>query len=150
MRYLLDSDSLSELYRPEASGHAAISRRLTALREADQIIISILSIYETEYGFANAPMEKRAEIRQRISHMQARFEVLPLTPEAARVFGSLKAGLSKARRLSSKGSKLHNIDVMLAAAAVTEDCTLVSGDSIYGDLQKIDPMLKIEDWLVTP
>ena len=81
--------------------------------------------------------------------MQARFEVLPLTPEAARLFGSLKAGLSKVRALSTKGSKLHNIDVMLAATAVAGDCTLISGDSIYGDLQKIDPMLRIEDWLLS-
>ena len=80
--------------------------------------------------------------------MQTRFEVLPLTPEAARLFGRLKAGLSEIRGLSSKGSKLHNIDVMLAATAVTEDCTLISGDSIYGDLQKVDPMLRIENWLV--
>ena len=148
MRYLLDSDSLSELYRPDAPGHAAITRRLATLQEADQIVISILVVYETEYGYANAPIEKRAEIRQRISHMQARFEVLPLTPEAARLFGSLKVGLSKARGLKGKGSKLHNIDIMLAAAAVTEDCTLVSGDSLYRDLQKIDSMLRVEDWLV--
>jgi predicted nucleic acid-binding protein len=148
MHYLLDSDSLSELYRPDASGHAAISRRLTTLQEADQIVISILALYETEYGYANAPTEKKAEIRQRISHMEARFEVLPLTPEAARLFGKLKAGLSKIRGLSTKGSKLHNIDIMLAATAVTEDCTLISGDSIYRDLQKVDPMLRIEDWLV--
>jgi predicted nucleic acid-binding protein len=80
--------------------------------------------------------------------MQARFEVLPLTPEAARLFGSLKAGLSKVRGLSSKGSKLHNIDVMLAATAIAEDCTLISGDSMYADLQKIDPTLHVEDWLV--
>jgi hypothetical protein len=37
---------------------------------------------------------------------------------------------------------------MLAATAVTEGCILVGSDSIYTDLQKIDPMLRIEDWLV--
>lgn len=37
MRYLLDSDSLSELYRPDAPGHAAITRRVATLQEAEKI-----------------------------------------------------------------------------------------------------------------
>lgn len=147
MRYLLDSDSLSDLYKPDAPGHTTITRRLTTLRDADQIVISILAVYETEYGYANAPDQKKAEIRQRISHMQARFEVLPLTPEAARLYGSLKAGLSEIRGLGVKGGKFHNIDIMLAATAVTEGCTLISADSIYRDLKKVDSMLRVENWL---
>lgn len=147
MRYLLDSDSLSDLYNPDAPGHSAIAQKVTALGELDQVVLSILALYEAEYGCANAPDEKKSVIRQRISHMQRRFEILPLTPEAANLFGTLKVGLSQFRGLSSKGSKFHNMDVMLAATAVAENCILVSADSLYSDLCKVNSSLQLEDWL---
>lgn len=146
MRYLLDSDSLSDLYNSDAPGHAAITRRVTALKDPDQVVLSILAFYEAEFGCANAPEEKKAAIRKRISHMQARFEILPLTPEAAHLFGSLKVGLSRIRGLSTKGIKLHNMDVMLAATAAAENCVLVSADSLYSDLSKVNSSLQVENW----
>jgi len=148
MRYLLDSDTLSDLYEPASPGHAGIAQRLARLSDSDKVFISILALYEVEYGYANAPDAKKTLIRQRISDMRGDFEILPLTPEAASLFGSLKAALSQLRGLGGEKSKGHNIDLMLAATAVTEACTLISADSIYGDLRKIDPMLRIENWLV--
>lgn len=147
MRFLLDSDSLSDLYEPDAPGHAVIGSRIASLQDSDQVFISILALYEAEYGCANAPEWKKPSIRKRISEFQDDFEVLPLTLESAGHFGSLKAGLSRIRGLSSKGSKLHSVDLMLAATAVTEDCTLISADSIYRDLMKVDSMLRVENWL---
>jgi len=41
------------------------------------------------------------------------------------------------------------MDLMLAATAITEGCTLVSGDGIYSDLQRIDPSLRVENWLAS-
>jgi hypothetical protein len=35
---------------------------------------------------------------------------------------------------------------MLAATAITEGCTLISADGIYGDLQRLDPTLRVESW----
>jgi len=147
MRFLLDSDSLSDLYEPDAPGHDAIGRKIASLQDVDQAYISILALYEAEYGYSNAPEWKKPALRKRISDIREDFEVLPLTLASTGHFGSLKAGLSRIRRLNSKSSKLHNVDLMLAAMAVTEDCTLVSADSIYRDLQKIDPMFRVENWL---
>ncbi len=59
MRYLLDSDVLSDLYDPEAPGHNGVARQLASLESSDQVFISILALYELEYGCANAPEEKR-------------------------------------------------------------------------------------------
>jgi predicted nucleic acid-binding protein len=146
MRYLLDSNSLSDLYEPASSGHRNVAGRIATLTDADAVFISVLAFYEWEYGYANAPEALKGLIRQRISAIQADFPVLPLTPEAARVFGGLKARLRTIRQLSKKGSKSHNVDVMLAATAITEGCTLISADSIYPDLQRLDPTLRLENW----
>lgn len=148
MRYLLDSDSLSDLYTPSSSGHLNISRRITALLDEDLVFISILAVYELEYGWANAPEDKKPLIHERIASLQTHFSILPLTPEAASVFGSLKARLRTARQLSQEKIKTHNVDLMLAATAITEGCTLVSGDGLYADLLGLDPALKIENWLI--
>ena len=148
MRYLLDSDSLSDLYTPSSSGHQSISHRITTLSDEDLVFISILAIYELEYGWANAPEDKKPLIHERIASLQTHFSILPLTPEAARVFGSLKAQLRTARQLSQEKIKMHNLDLMLAATAVTEGCTLVSGDGLYADLRGLDPALQVENWLI--
>jgi predicted nucleic acid-binding protein len=147
MRYLLDSDSLSDLYEPESSGHDNIAQRAVALAETDLVVISILALYEMEYGYANAPESLKPVIRKRISAIQGDSPILPLTLEAARIFGSLKFRLRSLRRLSSKAIKAHNVDIMLAATAITEGCTLISADGIYSDLQQLDPILRVENWL---
>jgi predicted nucleic acid-binding protein len=146
MRYLLESDSLSALYDLEAPAHAAVARRLASLEDVDQVFLSILALYELEYGFANAPEEKKPIIRQRISYAQQDFAILPLSAGAARLFGSFKAGLRRTRQWSDRGAKVHNIDLMMAATAVSEDCVLISQDSIYPDIQQLHPGLKLESW----
>jgi predicted nucleic acid-binding protein len=148
MRYLLDSDSLSDLYTPSSPGHLNISRRLTALLDEDLVFVSVLAVFELEYGWANAPEDKKPFIHQRIARIQTDFSLLPLTPEAARVFGLLKAQLRTARQLSQEKIKVHNVDLMLAATAIAEDCALVSGDGLYSDLGSLNPALKIENWLI--
>jgi predicted nucleic acid-binding protein len=40
----------------------------------------------------------------------------------------------------------HNVDLVLAATAITENLTLVSNDSLFRDLAAIDPRLSVEDW----
>jgi len=149
MLYLLDSDSLSDFYEPLSSGHLNITRRIASFGNADLVLVSILSIYELEYGYANADEGMKPAIRRRIVAAQNHFSLLPLTTEAARLFGILKARLRMLRQLSDKASKRHNMDIMVAATAVTEGCTLISADGIYSDLQRIDPTLRVENWLAS-
>ncbi len=63
MRYLLDTNTISELYDIDASHHSAILGHLGALTDKDRVCISILSLYELEYGWANAPDEKKSAVR---------------------------------------------------------------------------------------
>ncbi len=146
MKYLLDSDTLSELYETTAPGHQTISRRFSDLQGSTVLVVSIVALYELEYAYANAPPEMKPLLRQRIEAAQSSFEVLALTPAAATLFGKLKVDLRMARGLSERGSRVHNIDLMVAATAVTENCTLVSGDSLYVELQRLQPLLRVENW----
>ena len=83
MRYLLDSNTISELYDTDASHHSAILGHLGALTDRDQVCISVLSLYELEYGWANAPDEKQPAVRQVIAAAQSDFEALPLSVQGA-------------------------------------------------------------------
>lgn len=80
MRYLLDSDSLSDLYAPGSPGHLNISRRVAALGDSDLVLISILALFELEYGYANAPEDKKPVIRQRISDASTNFRFFRSRP----------------------------------------------------------------------
>jgi predicted nucleic acid-binding protein len=146
MRYLLDSDALSDLYDPEALGHEGVTQQLASLEGSDQVFISILSLYELEYGVANAPEEKKPVIRKRLSDAQKDFPILSLTAKGAGIFGNLKAGFRQMRQLSTKKAKSHNVDLMIAATAISEECVLVSLDSIYPDVQKFHAGLRLESW----
>ena len=148
MKFLLDSDILSDLYDPSSSGHFPVAARLESLEDADSVFVSILAVYELEYGYAHAPEQKKFALRQTLSDLQSDFPILPLTIEGARLFGSLKERLQVSRGLSKKGSKAHNVDLMLAATAMVEGCVLVSTDSIYRDLHELNPIFLTENWLL--
>ena len=146
MSYLLDTNTVSDLYEINSPGHPNIARKLADLKGSTGIFVSILTLYELEYGYANSPAERKPTIRQRIEYAQSDFTVLDLSPEAAQVFGLLKKKLREFRMLTERGSRHHNIDLMIAATAVVESCTLVSSDSIYRDVEHLEPSLKHEVW----
>ena len=126
MNYLLDSNSLSDFYDRESSGHDAIFRQLGVLPDDAQVLMSVLSLYEFEYGYANADDALRPSIRAKITEAQEDFEVLPLSREGASVFGEIKQALRKKRGISGENIKKHNIDLMFAAEALVHGCILVS------------------------
>ncbi len=145
MRYLLDSDIVTDLYDRLAANHPKIAGRLASLDDGDEVCISILTLYELEYGLANAPADKRDAIRKKIAEAQNDFAVLPLSSVGAKEFGALKKVLRDRRSLTQEGIKKHNIDLMIAAAAVAEGCSLVSGDTVYREFQASHPDLALAD-----
>jgi predicted nucleic acid-binding protein len=147
MKYLLDSNIVSEMHDKFSVAYVKIAQKFFSLTDHDQLYISILTLYELEYGHANAPEEKKPNIRQKIREVQEDFEVLPLSPPGAKLFGVLKKALKESRRLTQENVKKHNIDVMMAAIAITENCILVSTDAIYLDLHVLNPELRWENWL---
>jgi predicted nucleic acid-binding protein len=146
MTYLFDSDTLSDFYETTSPDHSGIVRRIASLRRDDALSISILSLYEFEYGCANAVEAKKPVLRRRILNASTRFRVLGLSLKAGRLFGELKKKLSDARQLTEKGRRYHTVDLMIAATAIVESYTLVSSDSLYADLSELEPSLKLENW----
>jgi predicted nucleic acid-binding protein len=147
MNYLLDSNTLSDFYDRESGGHERICLQLGALPDDARVFMSILSLYEFEYGYANAGNLLRPSIRAKIDEAQKDFEVLPLSHEGAGVFGVIKKELREIRGISSENIKKHNIDLIFAGEALVHRCVLVSSDGIFNDIQKIKQELMLENWL---
>ncbi len=146
MKYLLDSDIVTDLYDKSAANHPSIITRLAALDDSDEVYISILTLFEFEYGLANAPADRKLALANKIIEAQSDFDVLPLSGDGAKCFGVLKKALRDRRSLSPEGVKKHNIDLIIASTALVTGCTLVSGDAIYRELQASDPDLRLGRW----
>ena len=59
MNYLLDSNTISDLYDKWSNDHGKIYQHLHSLSDRDTVYVSILTFYELEYGWANAPDDKK-------------------------------------------------------------------------------------------
>lgn len=148
MNYLLDSNTVSDLYNQTSSQHELVRNRLSTLTDKDNVYVSVLTLYEMEYGYANAPVEKKAVIRQQIQSLREDLEILPLNQEAASIFGTLKRAIQATRMLSSKNIKQHNVDIMIAANAIWLNYVVVSEDKLFTALAKLESRLCVENWLV--
>ena len=146
MKYLLDTNIISDLYDTSTQQHSAIIQRFNTLSNSDCLAISMVTLYELEYAYANAPDDKKVVIRNDINHLKANFEVAPLSQDSAALFGVLKKQLKDNCMISKENIKKHNIDLMLASCAICEHYTMVSADKIFTVLQKFHDALYVEDW----
>jgi predicted nucleic acid-binding protein len=149
MKYLLDSNTVSDIYNPSAENHNRFIKKILALKENDDVFISILTLYEFEYAFANSPTQKKNEIRTTIWQMQQDFIVLSLSSIAAEIFGDLKKLFKELRNIKPETLKKHTIDLIIAADALNHRAVLVSADKIYSDIQLIKPELNLKNWTIT-
>ncbi|ASF48248.1 type II toxin-antitoxin system VapC family toxin [Methylovulum psychrotolerans] len=146
MKYLFDSNTISDLYNTPSNQYGNIKKRLTQLVDSDEIAISIVTLYELEYAYYNAPENKQVIIRNDINHLQNNFSVVPLNIKSAGLFGHLKKQFKNSSMINKENIKKHNIDIMLASTAICEGAILVSADKIYAILQKLNNNLHVEDW----
>ena len=150
MRYLLDTNVVSKLFDKSAEGHVRIREKIASLEEEDEVAISVLTLYELEYGLANAPEERQAVVQQKVEKAKAQFEIVPIAIAGASQFGKLKKALRDRRSLDRTRIQLHNVDLVLAATALADGWTLVSSDTIYAEVLEIERTLRLENWLEPP
>jgi predicted nucleic acid-binding protein len=143
----LDSNTVSDLYDDATVAHDALVRRLEKLSETDEVYVSILTVYEFEYRFANTPVNLRPRIREQLIALREDFALLPLSEAGAEIFGELKKNLHTRRNMTAENLKKHTIDLMLAANAIAAQAVMVSADRLFTDLQQFDARLHTENWI---
>lgn len=150
MRYLLDTKA-NDLYNEDNERCITLWNNITSLKESDEVFISALTQCELEYGFENSPENQKEITRTRIRNIENDFQVLPIQGDIAKYYGKIKKALKEKRGINRENLKKHNIDLLIASTSISEECVLISSDSIYKDIQQLlinnQKKLKYENWL---
>jgi tRNA(fMet)-specific endonuclease VapC len=130
VRYLLDTNTVSYVIR---GNFPRVRERLlkTAMAEVG---ISVVTEAELLFGVARKP--EAAKLKMAVEEFLLRVEILPWTSETARQYAQIRAYLEHA------GEPIGNMDLMIAAQALTAEALLVTSDRVFRRVKG----LKIEDW----
>lgn len=113
--FLLDTNTVIYILkgRPDVLAH---------VREhpLDSMNISVLTLLELYYGVHKSKMQ--AANLAKVRSVESALSVLPLSREAADVYGLQKAILEK------QGTPLDDFDLAIAATALVQNLTLVTND----------------------
>ena len=130
MLLMLDTNAASALVKGRA---APLSARLSA----NPFCISVITEAELRYGLARRPIN--ANLRRIVEALLAAVDIRPWTTESAARYGPVRA------ELDAFGKPLAPMDLLIAAHALAEDCTLVTADRAFTQV----PGLKVDDWTVS-
>jgi len=152
--FLLDTNAVIHLSRKEAEHHEKIKAKMLekALQVDIRISISIVSLYELEYGVAHTNNEEIiSESRRIIESIKKDREItiFSLTEAGAEIFGEIKEQYRKEKGIGKKALQKHNIDLIIAATAIEAGATLVSQDNkdkIFEILKSVRDDFEWEDW----
>jgi tRNA(fMet)-specific endonuclease VapC len=130
MKYMLDTNTLIYFFK----GHGRVAQHLLAVPPSEIGILAIV-LYEIEVGIAKStfPQKRKAQLEDFLSMVN----VVPFGGTEARIAASLRA------RLERQGCPIGPYDILIAASALANNCTLVTHNK--GEFARID-QLKIEDW----
>jgi|TARA_B100000315_G_C14576269_1_gene588065 predicted nucleic acid-binding protein len=132
--YLFDTDTLSQIMRRNPP------RRLLArldLTPREYQFTSAINVGELLFGAYRSP-NRNAFLQQVESLIFPSFEVLPFELRAADVYARVRATLER------EGRPLADADLRIAAVAIVNDLTLVTGNVRH--FTRI-PDLRIENWI---
>lgn len=132
--YLFDTDVLSHVLKKRRS--AGLMARLEATPR-DAQFTSAVNVAEIYFGVFRK--EGRADLlRYYENEVFFRLTILPFDRDCARIFGRIKANVE------SKGLPRFEPDLQIAAVAIANNLTLVSGNiRHYTGI----PGLRVENWL---
>ena len=133
MRYLLDSDTLSELVK-RTPRQAFLERFLTTPR--DDKATSSITVGELLFGAHRR--SGRVDVLASIERELLDLPVLPFDDAGARVYGPLRAHLER------QGTPIGDADTRIAAIALSRDMVVVTGNVRH--FERV-PGLAIENWL---
>ena len=132
--YLFDTDIITNIFKKKPS--AKLLEKLAGTARRDQFI-STITISEIVYGaWKSNHIQRHLDNFEKI--LLPSVNILGFDSKAAYVCGNLRAGLEKA------GTPLDLADLEIAAIAIANEMTLVSGN--LGHFSRIKG-LKLENWL---
>jgi predicted nucleic acid-binding protein len=149
MQYLLDTNIVSYLLDNKTEFHKKVTEKLAQLSHESKIYLSVMSLYEVEYGIASAKKDSdRKKYKSAKDLILNFFEILPSTKKETQTFGILKSTYQKKTGINKKALARHNVDFIIASTAIENKAILVSNDHIFFELQKNYASLKIENWTI--
>lgn len=113
MIYLFDTDTINFLFdKTRQPQHIKLRDKVSQLEDNNELTISILTLYELEYSFENAPEEKKPAIREVIQEVEQSgiFQIISLLNKSVSTFGKLKTSLKSHKSVTTKQMRKHNID----------------------------------------
>ncbi len=131
MKFILDTNICIYIIKRKPSG--VIERFKQA--EISRIGISSITLSELLYGVSKSSKPEQNQIA--LTQFVAPLEILPYGNEAAQYYGDLRAQLEK------QGTPIGSLDMLIAAHALSIDCTLVTNNE--KEFIRI-PNLKIDNW----
>lgn len=130
-RYMLDTNVVSHIMQGR---DALLLQRLAAV-PVSSVVISSVTLAELEYGLHRRG--NPARLRNALAEFLMRVDVLPWDESVARQYGALCASLE------TQGINFSDMDMMIAAHAVTTQATLVSRDKAF---RQITGHMLLEVW----
>ena len=129
MTYILDTDTVSLLVRKNPSLIKNIIKH-----EDDEICISAITYAELRYG-----LEKKSSERlfNEVNALLGKLSIIDFDSSQSELYGKIRLKLEKS------GTPLDNMDMLIAAAALSAGAILVSHNVKH--FSRIQG-LKIEDW----
>jgi toxin FitB len=138
MRYLLDTNIISNLTRPKPSTSLVA---WMADQADDQLFISSLTVAEIRRGVLQKPAGKRRdELEAWFSGRDGPLSlfagrILPFDEKAALVWGRFMANGK------TEGQPRSALDTIVAAVAAANDCIVVTdNDKHFADVQTLNPL----------
>lgn len=113
MRYLLDTNVVSDLVRNPQGRVAERIRKVSERRVCTSVIVAA----ELRYGAAK---KASARLSAQLEAILSALEVLPFESPADAIYASLRTGLEEA------GSPIGANDMLIAAHAIALGCTVVT------------------------
>jgi tRNA(fMet)-specific endonuclease VapC len=132
MAYLIDTDTFSAIAKQSSP---AAEARLMDLPDGS-VRVSVITLGEVEFGITRRPVAQR--VLQRIQRLRRMLPVLVLGEPVVEWYARTRA------ELEGKGTPIGPNDLWLAAHALAEGLTLVSGNE--REYRRI-PGLAVENWL---
>jgi tRNA(fMet)-specific endonuclease VapC len=124
--YLLDTNTLSYI----AKGNSPAARaRLQSLGAGETACISSITEAEVRYGLAKRPQANA--LRAAIENLLFKLIILPWGSSEAAAYGNLRA------KLESAGTVVSELDLLIAAHAVSVGAILVTNDKALARIKDL-------------